>query len=160
MGKTPNYIQERRKSAQLKEQSEKNERHLASIDRIADALENTQIKTKPMMTTAPLERSLLYCFSFSRFFLLVGPHYILFDVGRLHENASNQLKRLDDQLKLMADSSKQTDVQIAVNKDLTSAAKEQATAVRDNAEATRKNIVEASRAWVGPRMEEPSTPLQ
>jgi hypothetical protein len=42
--KKTNYIQNRRNSARLKEKSEGNKRHLASIDRVADALETTKIQ--------------------------------------------------------------------------------------------------------------------
>jgi len=46
--------------------------------------------------------------------------------------------------------SRQTDVQIAVNKDLATAAKDQAEAARQGAAVARDNMIASERAWVGP----------
>lgn len=56
-GKNANYIQNRRNSGRLKDEREKYEKHLVSIDRIADALESTQgqeLRSNAMTTSAPV----------------------------------------------------------------------------------------------------------
>ena len=100
-GKKPNYIQNRRNCARLKQEREKHEKHLVSIDRIADALESTQGQEqrdddqrarREIITIGLLILTVIFTGGADLIF-----YWTLVDS---HENATKQLTEADAALKL------------------------------------------------------------
>jgi hypothetical protein len=150
-GKKPSYIQQRRYAARLNNEREAHERHLASIDRIADALESTKTQEQTDDDKRAFREKLTIWLLVFTVLFTGAADVIFYDTLKdARKSSREQLRRLDSQLGLMAASSQQTDTQIAVTKDLAASAKDQATAAREGAGVARDNIVAGSRAWVGP----------
>jgi hypothetical protein len=150
-GKRPSYVQQRRSASRLDKERDKDGKYLVAISRIADALEGTKTQDQTDDDKrASREKLTIWLLVFTVIFTGLADVIFYATLRDSHENSMEQLGRLDKQLGLMADSSRQTDVQIAVNKDLAAAAKDQADAARQGAAVARDNIVAGSRAWVGP----------
>jgi hypothetical protein len=149
--KKPGYIQQRRQAARLKQKRVADQRHLSSVDRIADALESTKTQEQTDDDNRAFREKLTIGLLVFTVLFTGGADGIFYATLRdAHKASREQLRRLDHQLGLMADSSRQTDTQISVTKDLASAAKDQADAARQGIIAARDNIIAGSRAWVGP----------
>ena len=151
IGEEPRYLRERRDAARLKEEGENNERNLAAINRIAGALVATQGQEQTDDDKRTRREKATIGHLIVTVFLTFIADVIFYDTLKdAHKASREQLRRLDVQLGLMADSSRQTDTQIAITKNLATAAKDQADAAREGAAAARENTVAGSRAWVGP----------
>jgi hypothetical protein len=150
-GKKTNYIENRRNSARLKEERDKYEAHFASIDRIANALESTQDQEQTDDDKRAVREKLTIGLLIATvIFTALADLIFYWTLKDSHENATQQLTKIDTQLGLMKSGSQQTDTQIAVNKDLASAAKDQATAAHESGNAVRENTILSGRAWIGP----------
>lgn len=150
-GKKANYIQNSRNAARLKQQRDEYIQRLASIDRIADALESTKTQEQTDDDQRAFREIVtIWLLIFTVIFTGGADVIFYLTLEDSHYNAAEQIGRLDQQLGLMRSASTQTDAQIAVTKDLASAARDQAGAARDNIVAEKEDTENSSRAWVGP----------
>jgi len=123
--KKSKYVQNRRNSARLKKERDDHERHLTSIDRIADAIETAQDQNQTDDDKRAFREKLTISLLVATVILTFVADAIFYATLRdAHKASQEQLRRLDSQLKSMAESSAQTERTISAFENLGKAAAE------------------------------------